>query len=138
MAASDYAGTKILDLILRGVPYTPPTRVWVSLHTGPTGVDGSNEVTPEQWPIYTRVDPANGGAIATGFTAAAGKLSENTGLIEFLAMDGDVPINITHFGLWDAQTNGNFIAGDPVDEQLLFLPTDAVQFKPGDLKVTVR
>lgn len=138
MAAGDYSGTKFLDLLLRGVPFTPPTRVWMSLHIGPTGVDGSNEVTPELWPTYTRVDPAAGGAIATGFHAAAGKFTQNTGLIEFLPMDGDASITITHFGIWDAQANGNFLAGDPIDEQIIFLTTDAVQFKPGDLKVTVK
>ncbi|SFV31358.1 hypothetical protein SAMN05216456_1316 [Devosia crocina] len=97
MPASTSAAHDILDLYLRGVAPATPTRVWMALHTGDPGADGTaNEVSAANWPSYARQDPAAAAAIATGFSAAAGKASSNLKEMLFPENDGAGNVTITH------------------------------------------
>lgn len=142
MPASTYSGNAILDLLLRGVAPTPPSRVWVSLHTDDPGNDGANEVSVVDWPGYVRQDPADGGAIASGFLAAMEKGTVNTLDLQYAAFDGTEAITLTHFAVWTAETGGECLitgllalAGAPAPKTLL--PTDELVLRAGNLVAQV-
>mgnify|MGYP000686888877 CR=1 FL=1 len=138
MAASTYAANKLLDLLLRGVAFVPPTRVYVSLHTADPGNAGGNEITLTAWPAYVRKDPANGGAIGTGFSVAANKASNNLQEMLWGAQDGAAPITATHFAIWDALTNGNLLVYGPLTVSKIVGPTDELVIHSPELKITVQ
>lgn len=138
MPASTYAGNKILDLILRGVAFTPPTRVYVSLHTADPGNAGANEITLAAWPAYVRRDPAQGSAIASGFSAAAGKATSNAkDILWDDAMDGAASITVTHWAVWDAATGGNCLNSGTLTANKILAPTDECVIHPGEMNVSV-
>lgn len=92
MPASTYAANALLNLFLRGVALAAPARVYVSLHTGNPGNTGAAEVTTAAWPAYARNDAAQGGAVATGFSAAASKATKNALDLLYAPHDGAAPI----------------------------------------------
>lgn len=137
MPATSYSGNKILDLLLRGVAFTAPTRVYVSLHTADPGLTGANEVSLANWPAYTRMDPANGGAVGNGFSAASSKATENALDIEFPAMDGVSAVTVTHFAIWDAATAGNCLLVGQLGSSKTYNNTDEALIRVGALDITV-
>jgi len=138
MVASTYTGNALLNLLTRGVAWAAPVRVYVSLHTADPGVTGANEVTLAAWPSYVRVDAANGGAVGTGFAAAANKGNANAQeLLWPAAMDGDNPITITHFALWDAAAGGNCLASGALTAPKTLAKTDEFVTHAGKLTASV-
>ena len=137
MPMSTYAANAMLNLYLRGVAPAVPAAVYVSLHTGDPGNAGANEVTNVAWPAYAREHASQGGAIATGFAAAAGKASENLLELLYLAQNGAAPVTITHFGLWDAAAGGNLLIYGPLTANKTLNPTDECIIHSGDLDTTV-
>lgn len=137
MPASTYLGNKVLDLVLRGVAFTAPTRVYVSLHTADPGVTGANEVDTVNWPAYVRQDPAAAAAIATGFGAASSKTTENAKELLFPAHDGATNVDVTHLAIWDAESNGNCLLITPLSTTKIIQPTDEVVIKIGDLSASI-
>ena len=113
---SDYAENKMLDLLVRGVAFTPPAAVFISLHTAsPTDANtAGTEVTTTAWPSYVRINAANGGAVATGFTAAAGGALSNAQLLTWPTNNGAGTVTITHQGFYDALTGGNLLFWAPL------------------------
>lgn len=137
MPASTYLGNALLNLFLRGVALSPPTRVYVSLHTADPGLTGVNEVTLAAWPAYTRRDAAVGGAVGTGFSAAAGKQSWNALDLLWAANNGAAPVTVTHFALWDAATGGNCLFADVLSASKTYQPSDEGVLHAGALSVSV-
>ena len=137
MPVSTYAGNKLLDLMLRGVAFTAPARVYVSLHTADPGLTGASEVSTGAWPAYVRKDPADGAAVASGFDAADAKATENAKDILWPAMDGAGDVTVTHFAIWDATTAGNCLWGGELDAPRVMSPTDEVVFRIGQLDLLV-
>ena len=82
--------------------------VWVSLHTADPGGAGSFELT-SGW--YSRAQPTNGWNNATINGAT------NNGDITFPTASGS-SLTITHVGLWDAETGGDFLIGIALDESV--------------------
>lgn len=137
MPASTYSGNKILDLLVRGVAFAAPTRVWVSLHTADPGLTGANEVTTAAWPNYARQDPAGGGAVGNGFTAAAGKALENVSLLLYAINTGAGTVTVTHFAIWDAAIGGNCLITGALAAAKSIFPTDECVIRPGELDLSV-
>lgn len=137
MPATTYAGNAILNLFLRGVALAPPTRVYVSLHTGDPGLTGASEVTTAEWPSYARQDAAQGGAVGNGFHASASKASENALLMSFGDNNGAVPVIVTHFGIWDAPSAGNCIFVGELDDPKTYLPSDEAVVRQNAITITV-
>lgn len=105
MAVSTYAKNVILDAIVRGVaPASSAT--YLSLHTADPGSTGASEVAGGS-PAYARTaitwNPASGGSIDDATSSALNVPGSTT---------------VTHFGLWDALSAGNFLMGGalPVPE----------------------
>jgi hypothetical protein len=101
--------------------------VYVSLHTGDPGETGADEVTGG---TYARQDasaafaPASGGAIQTDVD------------IDWPA-DTMPACTITHLGVWDAATSGNFLWGGALAASKVVNANDPVHLEAGDLDVTL-
>jgi hypothetical protein len=93
---SDYYENKIIDHLFRNQAFTPPTTVYVSLHSGRPGDTGANEISGGG---YARQ--------AVTLTAASGGASENSAAVSFSNMPA---VTVVAFGLWDASTAGNLLA----------------------------
>jgi hypothetical protein len=117
MDASTYTSDNLLNAIFRGVAFPLPAHTYVSLHVGVPGVTGANEVSTANWPAYVRKQAENGGAMGTGWTASADdgsgttRQTKNTNALPYSANNGASPVVVTHFGVWDAATGGNYIVG---------------------------
>jgi hypothetical protein len=92
MALVTATANKVLDLILRNVALTPPTSIYLSLHTADPGDTGANEVS--------------GGSYARQqitMSAASGKATSNSGDITFNGMPA---CTATHVGIWGSVSGG--------------------------------
>ena len=137
MPASTYLANALLDHVLRGVAFTPPTDIFVSLHTADPGLTGTNEVQAAAWPAYARADAKQGGTLADAFAAAASKASDNANVLPYAANDGAGTVTVTHFGLWDAASGGNFLIGGAMTTQKAVDVTDELKVAVGQLDVEI-
>lgn len=142
MPASIATAHGLLSLLLRGEAFASPGRVYFSLHIGPPGGVGANEVTAGAWPNYSRRDPADGGTVADAFEEPDGKATVNALTITWPPMNGTESVEITHFAVWDAETNGNMLLsgqltldGNPSPRTLF--PTDELIARPGTFTVEI-
>lgn len=98
---STYLRNKELDT-LDNVSFAVAT-AYASLHNGNPGITGANEVT--------------GGSYArqlVSLGAAASGASANDGAINFTGMPAVTTPGVTHVGLWDAVSAGNFLWAGPL------------------------
>ncbi len=137
MPLSTFAGNGMINLLTRGVAFTPPTRVFVSLHTANPGNTGASEVTTTQWPSYVRADASQGGNVADGFSASTTKLTANLLELLFANYDGAGTLTVTHFALWSAQTGGNCLWTGALVANKALLTGDECVIYPGDLDLSV-
>lgn len=101
MPLGTYGANKILDHVTGRQEWTIPA-VYVSIHSGAPGNNGANE---HSYSGYVRKQPA------TGWNAASnGVPATNDGDITFDEMPAG-GITVSHIGIWDAETSGNFIFG---------------------------
>lgn len=136
-AASNYLENKLIENVLRGVAYTPPTTIYVALHTAAPGETGANEVVVGTFPAYVRKDAANGGAVSAGWTAPADGVCKNALQLIFPVYDGAAPITITHYSLWDASTGGNYLVGAALASSRTLNPGDVFVVDVQKLTVSV-
>jgi len=97
MALSTYSSNKLLDHVLRNTAWTKPTNVYISLHTADPGLTGANE---EAGGWYARKVAAWAAATTSGVATNAA--------LTWDAVTGSIA-TITHIGMWDAITTGNFL-----------------------------
>jgi len=137
MPLSTFAANGVINLLTRGAAFTPPTRVYVSLHTANPGNTGASEITTAQWPSYARQDAAQGGAVAAGFVASTAKVTENLLELLFPNYDGATSLAITHFALWNALAGGNCIWTGALVATKTLLNGDECVIYPGDLDLGI-
>lgn len=125
MSISNYLEEKILNKVLRNTNFTVTT-VYVSLHTADPGETGTSEVSTGG---YSRQSAA--------FDAASNPAgtSINSAVIDFASMPA---VSVTHAGLWDAATTGNFLWGGPLDQVRNPTAGDTVEIAAGNLMVTLQ
>jgi hypothetical protein len=123
MSISDYYENKILDHMLRGTAFTPPSTVYVSLHTADPGETGANELTGGG---YSR-KPVT-------FNAPSGGSMTNSADIDFPNMPA---ATITHVGLWDAASAGNFLWGGALTASKTTNAGDTFRIPAGQLTVSL-
>ena len=92
---SDYLENALLNHVFRNTGLTSPTTVYVSAHTADPGEDGSNEVSGGS---YAR--------LAGAFGAPSGGQIALSSALNFTSMPA---ATITHVGVWDASSAGNFL-----------------------------
>lgn len=103
MRASVAAENRAISGVFSTTMPTPSTTgYWMSLHTGDPGTTGANEYAG-----VTRLQFAAG-------AAAGGSISNTAGLS--FTTSGSSPV--THIGIWDAVSGGNFVIGAPLGSQV--------------------
>lgn len=126
MSFGNYLENKVLDKILKNTDFTVAP-VYVSLHTADPGETGASELAGGS---YARQQVA-----AAGWDAGASGATQNNGIVDFTGM----PIcTITHGGLWDAPTGGNFLWGGALAaSKSIANAGDTFEFPIGDIDASV-
>lgn len=97
---SNFLEDKILNLVLKNTAYTPPSTIYVSLHTAdPTDAGTGTEVTT--------VGTAYARQTATFGTVSSGSVTNSLEIL-FPVATANYGI-VTHLALWDASTAGNML-----------------------------
>jgi hypothetical protein len=126
---SDYYESKVLDHMLRGTAFTPPSTVYVALFTAaPTDAGGGTEVSGGG---YARQSVAFGAPSGTAPTQIA-----NSADVTFPVATASWG-TVVAFGLFDAATAGNLLAWDNLTASKAIDVNDQAKFATGDLKVTL-
>ena len=128
--ASNYAEAAFLAWMTRATAMpSAPANLYVSLHTGDPADTGANEIAGGS---YARVAIA----ATSGWTAIADngtvKQTANVAAINFPTATGNWG-TITHAGLWDASTGGNFMDGGALDASLSISSGDIASLPAGAL-----
>ncbi len=121
---SNYLETALGNAVLRNTTYTSPATVYISLHTADPGETGANEITAGAYARQT-----------IAFDAPTDGVFPNTA-------DVDVPVStsdhgtITHFGIWDASTAGNYLTGGAFTTSRTYNTDQFLRVVAGELSVT--
>lgn len=121
MSISNYAELKLLDAVFNATAFSV-SNVWVKLHVGDPGEDGTANAATE-----TTRKEMTAGAAASGATS-------NDNALTWTNVAGTE--DYTHFSLWDASTAGNClwtgtITANPVTAG------DTFTIAVGDLDITL-
>lgn len=122
MSISNYAENKILDHSLSVSSWTMPTGVYVSVHSASPGETGANEIAST-----TRQGD-------TAFNSAASGATANTSAVTFTSMPS---CTVTHIGIWDAATSGNFLWYGALSSSVACGSGDTFEIAAGDLDITL-
>lgn len=125
MALSAYLRDKLLDHFLKGSAFTQPTNIYVSLHTADPGTTGASEVAGGS---YAR-QLAN-----TSFAAAGSGVKSSNAIVDFVSMPA---VTVTHVGIWDALTTGNFLVGGALAASKTTNSGDTFRLPSGDIDVSL-
>jgi hypothetical protein len=107
---STYTINRIRDHLYRTATMSKVTTLWISLHTGDPGLTGLNEVT-EAW--YGRIQRDAGDA---NWDDAVDGEAGNIAAVVFGSPTGmGGSLIVTHVGVWEAETVGNFVQGGALD-----------------------
>lgn len=125
---SDYLEVKINDAVFNATAFSV-AQVYVSLHTGDPGdATGVSEITDSG---YIRKAASFGTAHATNGTCA------NDAEVLFNALADVATLNISHFGLWDAASGGNYLGSGAVAVPKNFSQNDVPRFPIASLVSTM-
>ena len=127
MSLSDFAENELLDALLKNGSFAGGATVYVSLHAGDCGENGANEVAGGSY-----VRQASG-----GFSTAAGGTTDNDALIDFAGMPAVGGGGVTHIGIWDLVSGGNFLIGGALTAARVVSAGDTLRIPAGDLDVTL-
>lgn len=122
-AFSDYLEQVILNHFFRGQAYTPPTTIYVSLHSASPGDTGANEISGGG---YSR-QPVS-------FAAPSGGSTSNSSQVQWTA--GGNWGSITHWALWDAATAGNMLAWGAFSTARTVSANDVLTIPAGALQLS--
>lgn len=141
-AASNYLEQGLCEHF-RGTQLPLPSNFYIALHTSdPTdAATPQTEVSTIDWPAYARVSvgtPLTSAWTASTDEAGGGKQITNALTLNFAANNGANPVQVTHFSVWDAATNGNMWAHAPLTAPKTIDPTDIFSAVPGALRIIVR
>jgi len=137
-AFSNYLEDQIIGWAFSGATFaTLPTAgtVWVSLHTADPSETGASEVTGGN---YARISVAAAGwTKTTAGTASATNTAEivypATGTVTWSASSPGV----THVGIWNASTAGNFLFGGALTTARVVAVGDVFKFLATNLTISV-
>jgi hypothetical protein len=134
---SNYLEDAILNNIFRNVAWpTWPASLYISLHTADPGDTGASEVVVGTHTWYARVavtrNTSNWDAPADN---GDGRQIFNNLVITFPTPTTSV--TVTHWGIWDASTSGNFLYGAALSSSAaLASGQSATSFADGVLGIT--
>jgi hypothetical protein len=99
---SNFLRSKMYQSAFKATPYTGPATIYMSLHTGAPGLNGTaNEITGNAYArqVITFGADTNGAGASSNAPQFPAPTPANWG-------------TATHFGLWDAASAGNYLGGD--------------------------
>ena len=139
MAFSQYFAMQVLNWV-KGSPFpTALSNVYISLHsadpgTAGTNADETNAITNSS--NRTTISSSALGAIASA--TGGGFEITNTGVVQLTtAAANTTAITVTHFGVWDAATSGNFLASGQLTSSVDVELGDTVQFNISAMAIRV-
>lgn len=100
---STFSRNLLLNWLLTAGAATRPTAWYVSLHTADPGKTGASEVLVGTDANYARK--------SASFGTATTETSATTADLTWTAAAGATTYTVTHIGIWDAASGGNFIMG---------------------------
>jgi hypothetical protein len=122
MSISNYAEAQILDALFNNDTFAVATP-YVSLHTADPGETGASETSGGS---YIRK--------LASFGAASGGAISSDAELEWLDMPD---VTITHVGIWDAESAGNFLWGGALVASKDLNAGDTFTIPSGDLDITL-
>lgn len=129
MAYSTYMIARIVKHCLReGAAMGANADCFISLHTADPGLTGTSEVTGG---TYTRQD-VSGTAVFP--TVTGDSVLNSAAAINFTLMPA---CTVTHVGIWDTVTTGNFIGGQALDAQKVVNAGDTFSFPTSSLTLSL-
>jgi len=115
----------LLNHAFRNVTYTPPTTVYVGLFTAtPTDTTAGTEVSGNGY--------ARQACTFSAATATSPSTITNSSAIEFPTATGSWG-TVTHFGIFDAATNGTLMTYAAVTTSKAYTTDDIARFPAGSL-----
>ena len=126
---SNFWEDKILNHIFGKNNYSPPT-IYVALSTADPLEDGSGLAEPVG-NAYARVETS-----ASDWNTASGGSLDNANDIIFPKSTGSWG-TITHFALFDAETNGNLLANGALNQSKAVDSSYTAIFDAGDLNISM-
>ena len=137
MAFSTYFATEILSWFKNSAFPTQLTTTYISVHSGDPGTAGtSNDETSTIIGSSTRTSVAHGDLGTVGAASGGGFEITNTSAVQMTASAAG-GATITHFGIWDAATSGNFLASGALTVSVDVVAGDTVQFNIGAMAIKV-
>lgn len=139
MPFSQYLADDILDWFKGGAFYSPPSNVFISVHTGDPGINGtSNDVTSTVRGTANRVQIATSAFSAIGNASGGGREITNLNVVQITSNAANVTtVTLTHFGVWDAITGGNFLVSGTLTASVGIQQGDTVQFNQNAMAIRV-
>ena len=134
MALSQYLATAQLNWLRNTAMPTALGTLYISIHTGDPGNSGTqSDVT-----VSVASARASWNTVSDSSAPAAAPSSgyrfSNTATI-LLTNNAGAAATLTHFGLWDAVSGGNFLVAGLLDQVAAIEPGDTVQFNADALRV---
>ena len=139
MAFSRYLADEILDWVKGGSFPTALSNVYISIHTSlPSNTGSGGDVTNTVTGSASRTAVASSAFTAAADASGGGRQITNTGVVLITASAVNVSAQtITHFGVWDAVTAGNFLASGVLTSSVTVQSGDTVQFNAGAMAIRV-
>lgn len=128
MPTSSYARGKAVDHIYRNTAWTPPTTVYVALHTSDPTIAGT-PATEVAGPWYARQ------ACAFAAQTVAGETS-NAATLTYPAVTGS-GVTVTHVSTWDSATLGNMLGFEALSASKTYAISDVPSWLAGTLSITM-
>lgn len=122
MPKTYYLSNNVLNVALRGIPFTPPAVIYVSLYTVAPGVGGGG----------TEVAGGSYARQTVTLTAPVSGLCSNTADVLFPVASLSWG-TIVSFALMDASSGGNMLYFGNLSTPRLVLASDQVRFPSGQL-----
>lgn len=132
MSKSDYLENELLDHVFGAATYTPPATLYVALYTAAPDDAGAGG-TEVSGTGYARVAVTNN---LTNWPAAVNSQKGNGTEISFGTVGAGGWGQITHFGVYDAASGGNFLGAGELDTPITANEGDTVRFQAGALAIT--
>ncbi len=141
-AMTDYLENKLLDFVLRGQTFTPPTNVYLALYTvAPTDAGGGTEVTGGAYarvavPCSSTDWAGTQGAASTGASTGSSGTTSNNNTLTFPTPTASWG-TIVAVGLFDATTAGNLLFYGPLAANQVVNTGNTVSFAPGSASLQI-
>lgn len=128
----DFLENELLDHVFGNAAYSAPATLYLALSTADPTDDGSGIAEPSGG-SYARLGVANN---ATNFPAAVGGAKANGVQFDFVTATASWGV-ISHMAIYDAASGGNMLAHAALATSKTIDSGDTVNFKIGDLDITL-